>query len=107
MARQLRDAAQLFANDLARLGETDWDRTLIYTYPRRAERSLRWLAIHTEHEVRHHLLDVRAQLPSRALPPAGREARWRLVVRFAIEAASEHEAHVLTMYALLRRSPCG
>ncbi len=66
VARQLDDAAQLFAHDLDRLSETDWDRTVIYTYPHRAERSLRWLAIHTIHEVRHHLLDVRRQIPGGA-----------------------------------------
>jgi hypothetical protein len=105
VARQLRDAAQLFGNDLARLGEADWDRRIIYTYPHRAERSLRWLAIHTLHEVRHHLLDVRAQLPSKALPPAEREARWRLLVRFAVEAGSEHETRVLITYALAVLGP--
>jgi hypothetical protein len=62
VARQLRDAAQMMAHDLARLSGTDWERTLTYTYPSRAERSLSWLAIHTVHEVRHHLLDVREQL---------------------------------------------
>jgi DinB superfamily len=62
VARQLRDAAQLFASDLDRLSPASWDRVVIYTYPHRAERSLRWLAIHTEHEVAHHLLDVRRQL---------------------------------------------
>jgi hypothetical protein len=63
VARQLRDAAQLFASDLDRLiAAGSWDRTVIYTYPRRAERSLRWLAMHTAHEVDHHLLDVRRQL---------------------------------------------
>jgi len=66
VARQVGDAAQLFANDLDRLSETDWDRTVIYTYPHRAERSLRWLAIHTVHEVRRHLLDVRRQIPGGA-----------------------------------------
>jgi hypothetical protein len=62
VARQLRDAAQLFASDLDRLNPAGWDRALIYTYPHRAERSLRWLAVHTVHEVTHHLLDVRRQL---------------------------------------------
>ena len=62
VARQLRDAAQLFASDLGRISPADWDRAVIYTYPHRAERSLRWLAIHTVHEVSHHLLDVRRQL---------------------------------------------
>jgi DinB superfamily len=74
VARQLRDAAQLFAGDLGRLSPADWDRRLIYTYPYRAERSLRWLAIHTVHEVGHHLLDVRRQLggtPAQLAPRTG------------------------------------
>lgn len=62
VARQLRDAAQLFGWDLDRLSSASWDRAVIYPYPHRAERSLRWLASHTEHEVTHHLLDVRRQL---------------------------------------------
>ena len=62
VARQLTEAAFLFANVLARLGPADWDRTVMYNYPAEMERSLRWVAVHTEHEVRHHLLDVRAQL---------------------------------------------
>jgi len=106
VARQLRDAARLFANDLDRLSATDWDRTVIYTYPHRAERSLRWLAIHTMHEVRHHLLDVRQQILGKtALTPAEREARWRLVVRFAIEAASEDEARAVLSRALAGLDP--
>ena len=51
----------MFANVLARLGPSDWDRTVIYNYPVATERSLRWVAEHTLHEVRHHLLDVRRQ----------------------------------------------
>jgi hypothetical protein len=62
VARQLDDAALLFANVVARLAPDDWDRTVMYNYPTRFERSLRWVAVHTVHEVRHHLLDVRAQL---------------------------------------------
>lgn len=63
VARQLIDAAQLFANVLGRLGPDDWDRTTVmYNYPSRSERSLRWVAMHTLHEVGHHLLDVRRQL---------------------------------------------
>jgi hypothetical protein len=63
VARQLTDAAKLFANVLARLGPEDWERTLIYNYPARSQRSLRWVAVHTAHEVQHHLLDARRQLP--------------------------------------------
>jgi hypothetical protein len=64
VARQLRDAAMLLANALARLDEDAWGRTLEYHYPEPKDRSLRWVAIHTLHEVRHHLGDVRAQLPA-------------------------------------------
>jgi hypothetical protein len=59
VARQLVDAADLFANDLARLDATEWWQNLMYNYPAPFERSLRWVAVHTVHEVQHHLLDVR------------------------------------------------
>jgi hypothetical protein len=62
VARQLVDAVKLFTNVLSRLGDDDWERTVIYNYPAPQERSLRWLAMHTLHEVRHHLLDVEGQL---------------------------------------------
>ena len=61
VARQLDDAAAMFANVLDRLGP-DWDRTVDYNYPIRVQRSLRWVAVHTVHESQHHLLDVRRQL---------------------------------------------
>jgi hypothetical protein len=62
VARQAGDAAQMFAHALSRLGPGDWERTLMYSYPERFERSLRWVAVHTVHEVQHHLLDIRRQL---------------------------------------------
>lgn len=62
VARQVTDAALLFDNVLSRLGPDDWERTVSYSWPQRTERSLRWVAVHTVHEVRHHLLDVRRQL---------------------------------------------
>lgn len=62
VARQLGDAALLFGNVLDRLDPDDWDRMVVYTYPYEWERSLRWVAVHTVHEVEHHLLDVRDQL---------------------------------------------
>jgi len=61
VARQLTDAARMLAHDLGRLGSGDWDRTVMYNYPELRERSLRWVALHTLHEVRHHLLDVQRQ----------------------------------------------
>lgn len=62
VARQLNDAAMLFANVVRRLAEEDLDRTVMYSYPAAYERSLRWVAVHTVHEVRHHLQDVHRQL---------------------------------------------
>lgn len=62
VARQLTDAATLFSNVLARLSADDWERTVVYHYPETSERSLRWVAVHTAHELRHHLLDIRRQL---------------------------------------------
>ena len=62
VARQLTDAATLFANVLARLSADDWDRTVVYNYPETHERSLRWLAVHTVHDVQHHLTDIRRQI---------------------------------------------
>lgn len=62
VAQELTDAARLFANVLVRLELEDWERTVIYGYPSRTDRSLRWVAVHTLHEVRHHLLDVRRQV---------------------------------------------
>ncbi len=62
VARQLADAAALFSNVLARLSDDDWARTVIYHYPETHERSLRWVAVNTVHELQHHLLDIRRQL---------------------------------------------
>ena len=62
VVRQLSEAAYLFVNDLSRLSPEDWDRSVMYNYPEPRDRSLRWVAMHTLHEVRHHLLDVRRQL---------------------------------------------
>ncbi|OYO08785.1 hypothetical protein CGZ94_19985 [Enemella evansiae] len=60
--RQLRDAAELLASVLERVPPTAWDARLRYGWPTEAVRDLRWLAVHTWHEVRHHMRDVAAQL---------------------------------------------
>jgi hypothetical protein len=62
VAEELTMAARLLANVLARLGTADWELRLVYNWPEHTERTLRWVAAHTLHEVRHHLLDVRRQL---------------------------------------------
>jgi hypothetical protein len=58
VARQLDDAASLFAHVLSLIEGDTWERTMIYHYPVRMERSLRWVAVHTLHEVRHHTRDL-------------------------------------------------
>jgi hypothetical protein len=35
-----------------------WTRTMTYNYPVKEVRTLEWIAVHTLHEGRHHLLDV-------------------------------------------------
>jgi hypothetical protein len=62
VARQLRDAALLFANVLSRLDDEAWARTLTYNFPDSRERSLRWVAVHTRHEIVHHRGDIERQL---------------------------------------------
>ncbi len=62
VAEELTAAARLLVNALDRLDAADWERRLVYTWPERGERTLRWVAAHTLHEVCHHLLDVRRQL---------------------------------------------
>ena len=65
VARQLDDAAAMFANDLSRLDAAGWERQGIYNFPVRSERTMRWVAVHTLHEVRHHTRDIEAQLVER------------------------------------------
>ena len=36
----------------------DWQRTMTYYFPERAERPLTWVVRHTVHEGEHHLLDI-------------------------------------------------
>ena len=62
VAMEMLMASRLMANVLDRLNPADWRRRITYNFPEPAQRNLRWLAAHTLHEVRHHLLDVQRQL---------------------------------------------
>ncbi len=62
VARQLQDAAAMFANVLRRIDASGWGRTVVYNYPTKKVRTLGWVAVHTLHEVGHHLRDVQRQL---------------------------------------------
>ena len=66
VARQIGDAALMFAGVLARLDAQSWQRTMIYGYPQPASRSLAWVAVHTLHEVVHHLGDMQRQVQASA-----------------------------------------
>jgi DinB superfamily len=59
VARQLGDAALMFRGVLARLDEASWQRTLIYNHPLPGVRTIAWVAVHTLHEMVHHLADIR------------------------------------------------
>lgn len=75
VARQIRDAALMFSGVLARLDETSWRRTLIYNYPQPTVRDLAWVAVHTLHEVVHHLGDIRRQIGDSTIVVSGAGAR--------------------------------
>jgi hypothetical protein len=62
VAEELTMAARLLANVLHRLDTPDWELRLVYNWPYRTERTLRWVAANTLHDVRHHLLDIHRQL---------------------------------------------
>ena len=62
VAEELRVAASLFARTWDRIPETIRDRTMVYGWPRLADRSLHWVAAQALHEVEHHLSDIRAGL---------------------------------------------
>lgn len=57
VARELVSAANALAADLARLEPEQWERTCIYTWPTRSERTVAWVGRHTVHEGIHHLGD--------------------------------------------------
>ncbi len=62
VAGELMVAASLFARTWDRIPETVRDRTMVYGWPRTADRSLHWVAAQALHEVEHHLSDIRAGL---------------------------------------------
>ena len=61
VAVQVEQAALLFVGVLERLGTTDWDEAIAYRFPEPTTRNLRWVAVHTAHEIVHHLHDMRSQ----------------------------------------------
>lgn len=62
VARQLSDAGLMFSGVVGRLNAADWERVALYPFPEPTPRTLAWVAVHTVHEARHHIMDVRRQL---------------------------------------------
>lgn len=58
VADELAANAEALAATLEPLTDDQWARRGVYSYPAPTERDLRWLARHTVHEGRHHLLDI-------------------------------------------------
>jgi hypothetical protein len=58
VTEELADAAEAIATDIEAFAPSDWERTMVFNYPERAERPLTWVAQHTVHEGEHHLLDI-------------------------------------------------
>lgn len=64
VAKQLAAAAGALADAFADLGEDQWQRRVIYNYPKPWSRTLAWVGQHTVHEGVHHLGDVERVLGS-------------------------------------------
>ena len=58
VAAELAANGEALAADVEALTPDQLDRTMIYNYPERQERTVLWLIRHTAHEGHHHLLDV-------------------------------------------------
>jgi hypothetical protein len=62
VAREVDMAAGLLARSFSTLDDAQWQRRCVYSYPAPTQRTVAWLARHTVHEGRHHLLDVDAAI---------------------------------------------
>jgi hypothetical protein len=61
VAEELAIGAELLAVVFAGLDDGLLERTGIYNYPSPQPRTARWIGVHTLHELRHHLGDIRAR----------------------------------------------
>jgi hypothetical protein len=59
VALQVEQAALLFTDLLQRLTSSEWNLEVAYLFPEPSPRTLRWVAVHTAHEVVHHLHDIK------------------------------------------------
>lgn len=63
LATELELAARLVARTVRALTPDQLARTLVYGWPRDAERTLRWVAAQAVHEAEHHAADVARAVP--------------------------------------------
>jgi hypothetical protein len=63
LATELELAGRLFARTVRALTPEQLARTIVYGWPREAERALRWVAAQAVHEVEHHAADVARVTP--------------------------------------------
>lgn len=62
VAQEMKVAASLFVRTWDRIPDILRERTMVYGYPRVANRNLCWVAAQALHEVEHHLSDIRVGL---------------------------------------------
>lgn len=58
---ELTVGAGLLAEVFGRLRDDQLERSGIYNYPSPQPRTVRWIGVHTLHELHHHLADIRAR----------------------------------------------
>jgi hypothetical protein len=59
LAEELAVGAGLLAALFAGLDDEQLERTGVYNYPSPQPRTVRWIGVHTLHELHHHLADIR------------------------------------------------
>jgi S-DNA-T family DNA segregation ATPase FtsK/SpoIIIE len=69
VADQLAVAAGALADAFEALDETQWQRLVIYSYPKPWSRTLAWVGQHTIHEGVHHLGDINRLLEASTAEP--------------------------------------
>lgn len=52
----------IYQRDPPRLKTQDGEHTVVYHYRETQTRSLKWLALHTVHDLQHRLHDIRRQI---------------------------------------------
>ncbi len=103
VANELVEAAQALAGRLEGLTDREWRRGGYYNWPADRLRTIEWIARHTVHEGRHHLLDV--QRGRLAMPLVEAIFTQRAIRRFKPDPISLADVHLVIDAAV--RAPNG